>query len=150
MSFGERPINLNRFRGGSLRFGNELSWVSEHNCEDRVTISQSGIDLGVARIFPDCALEIVNGFAHMFLGSLIPVVDAQQIVVIRLVVDWTGAGQTRLFGRCDLSVNLAGDRARDFALHPQRVAKVALIAFGPQLPVGARMDQSSADAHTVA
>src|SRR5262245_29302691 len=63
-NFCECPIYLNRFPGSSLRFWGELSWVSEHHREDRITISQSGISRGIARIFPNRALEIVKRLAQ--------------------------------------------------------------------------------------
>src|SRR5262249_60339447 len=101
----------------------------------------------ICRIVFECALKTLDGFRQF--PSLFKKITAWQVIIQRFAVDRHTIDQPRLFGGCELGLNLAGDRARDLALHPQRVAKVALIAFGPQLPFGARMDQSRADAYAV-
>jgi hypothetical protein len=67
-----------------------------------------------------------------------------------LQLDPTGTGQSHLLLGRHFHADLAGNRPRNLALQCQNVAQIALIALGPELLIGLRLDQLRRDPHPVA
>src|SRR5215831_4288557 len=91
------------------------------------------ISAGVIRIHLDCMLELFNASRGTFFVPQVPGLLLLQIRIMRKSVHMWRVEQSMLSLSREPEPNLACNGARDFALHFQNVADVAVLTVGPDV-----------------
>src|SRR5437660_6005679 len=145
MSLSEIALQGNRFLSVLIR-EREIHFCSPAN---PVTIRQSGIREGKARILTDGLLKVTRRTVNGFRVPLAPEIAASKISLIGRGIGLSLQGEPGLFLRRDINADLGGDVMRHFVLQTQNILEIALIGFCPKVTIALRLDQLGRDSDAV-
>src|SRR5580765_442874 len=122
MRFGKRRVDLDRFEGCRLRLGENLAWgPGAIACEKRISVGESGVRKGVARIYGKSLLQEVDTLLQGFRSAPVRMVAAFQVQVVSLDARSMSSDQ-RMIGRdTEPPSKRRDDRFRDLLLHGKNV-----------------------------
>src|SRR5690242_605914 len=100
----------------------------------------ASIALRVTGIDFDSSLEQCNTLIEAFLRGLASEITALGVCLECLLIHAAVPPERSTLGSLNRSLNLRSNRFRHLALKLQRVAEIALILLGPQVPVVRRAD----------
>jgi hypothetical protein len=96
VGFGKRVIQFERFEGGGARFrsySRGRNGPDNWRTDDAVAVCQTGIGECVIGIFLDRELKIIDGLGEAFLGTLVPVIAAFEVVLVTLGAAGPSSGE---------------------------------------------------------
>ncbi len=156
LDLGERGVSLAQGRVELERaldrrpgLGHDLVRRKQAAGELDVSIGQAGIGEREGGILRDREVEVLDGPRQRFRGEAGKRGPSLKVELVGLGVDRGLAGQLRILFRGDLDADLLRDRAGHVALQGENVAKIALVAFRPHLPLAGDLNEPRVDAHAV-
>ena len=142
MGFGQLIIQCQSLQYGHLRLASAIFRRRERIIGDRTErICQAHVSERIARVRVNCFLEVLHACLERPFCSHVPKVAAAQIQLIRFRLLGGAPGNALLDLRGKSRLKLVRDGPGDFHLYRQKVGKLPVVLFAPELQAGFQLNE---------
>src|ERR1700676_200450 len=142
--FGECWVNIESLLCRCTGFGSGFTGGhrAKNCCPDNgIAIGESGVSESIMRILMRSLLEVSDRFGQVFIGSLIPIKAALQIILVSLGSDRRISRESLPVLRSKVDASLINDCGGDAVLQRKDVLHLAFVGIGPQIAIRGNLDK---------